>query len=81
MRGVRSLHRIARPRPTFSTFPLRCMSRSASATRRTKSVRVVVLRIESLVAHRLSGDLEAGHRAADPQPVKKMRCVNSPCMK
>jgi hypothetical protein len=34
-----SFHRIARPRPIFSTLPLRCMSLSWSVTRRTKSVR------------------------------------------
>jgi hypothetical protein len=36
--SVASFHRIARPRQIFSTFPLRCMSPSASATRRTKSL-------------------------------------------
>jgi hypothetical protein len=38
-----NFHRIARPRPTFSTLPLRTMSFSRSVTRRAKSVRVTGL--------------------------------------
>jgi hypothetical protein len=32
--GAFNRHRIARPRPSFSTFPLRCISLSSSVTRR-----------------------------------------------
>jgi hypothetical protein len=46
-------HRIARPRPIFSTLPLRCMSPSASATRphEIRAGRLVILGIEPFVAH------------------------------
>jgi hypothetical protein len=72
----KSRHSIARPRPIFSTFPLRCMSLSWSVTRRTKSVRVERSASGSSPLSRIAS-LATSRLVTVPRTAARRRCASS----